>query len=246
MKISIITITYNSEETLEETIKSIIAQNYINLEYIIIDGLSSDKTLDIIKKYSWFISKFISERDHGISDAFNKGISIATGELIGIINSDDILLPNALNVIARKIPANADVIYAKGFRLLKNGKLVEYKQKNIENLYSCMALLHPAVFIRKKCYIEHGLFDINLKACMDRELLLRYYDKGLNFYFLNEFVAVYRMGGESETSYFNTTIHEREKISTQYGMSKIVAKYQTLFAYLKMKIVFFINSQIKQ
>ena len=81
---------------------------------------------------------------------------------------------------------------------------------------------------------------------MDRELLLRFYDKGLNFYFLDEFIAIYRMGGESETSYFNTTIHEREKISIQYGMSKIVAKYQTLSAYLKMKIVFFINSQIKQ
>lgn len=97
MKISIITITYNSEKTIEETILSIINQNYQNIEYIIIDGGSKDNTLNIINKYKTKISKVISEPDNGISDAFNKGIREATGDIIGIINSDDILNIDTLN-----------------------------------------------------------------------------------------------------------------------------------------------------
>ena len=100
MKISIITITYNSEKTLENTIKSVIGQNYDDLEYIIIDGGSKDGTLKIAEQYKKYISVIVSEPDNGISDAFNKGISHATGELIGIINSDDMLADGALKTIA--------------------------------------------------------------------------------------------------------------------------------------------------
>lgn len=96
MKISIITITYNSEKTLEDTIQSVARQNYPDLEYIIVDGGSKDATLDIVKKYSNVVTKWISEPDKGISDAFNKGIKIASGELIGIINSDDTQAPVAM------------------------------------------------------------------------------------------------------------------------------------------------------
>lgn len=92
IKISVITITYNSEETLEDTIKSVISQEYDNLEYLIIDGGSKDHTLDIVQKYRDKIAVVVSEPDNGISDAFNKGIKLASGEIIGIINSDDLLL----------------------------------------------------------------------------------------------------------------------------------------------------------
>ena len=94
---SIITVVLNNEKYIEETIKSIINQNYKNFEYIIIDGKSTDNTLKIIKKYKDKINKFISEKDKGIYDAFNKGISLANGRFICIVNSDDILKPNALN-----------------------------------------------------------------------------------------------------------------------------------------------------
>ena len=97
MKISIITITYNSEKTIEETVKSVIDQDYPDVEYIIVDGQSKDCTLQIIEKYSSHISTLISEPDRGICDAFNKGIANATGEIIGIINSDDMLLPGAIS-----------------------------------------------------------------------------------------------------------------------------------------------------
>ena len=99
-KISIITITFNSEKTLEETIESVLSQNYPNLEYLIIDGGSSDGTLEIVKRYKDKIDFVISEPDRGISDAFNKGIRYATGEIVGIINSDDLLLPDALHKVA--------------------------------------------------------------------------------------------------------------------------------------------------
>ena len=100
VKISIITITYNSERTVEETLKSVISQAYPKLEYIIVDGASKDKTLDVVAKYKDSIARIISEPDKGIADAFNKGIRMATGDLIGIINSDDLLLPGALRKMA--------------------------------------------------------------------------------------------------------------------------------------------------
>ena len=108
-KISIITVTLNSERTLEETIKSILSQDYPNIEYLVIDGGSIDGTLEIIDKYASQISYTISEKDKGISDAFNKGIKRATGEIVGIINSDDLLLPGALFKLAECYDKNVDV-----------------------------------------------------------------------------------------------------------------------------------------
>ena len=107
--ISIITITYNSEKTLQRTIDSIKQQNYPNYEYIIIDGASSDRTLDIIKMNLNTISKWISEPDLGISDAFNKGINMSSGDIIGLINSDDQLSPGALNFIAESYSDDIDI-----------------------------------------------------------------------------------------------------------------------------------------
>ncbi len=90
MKISIITITYNSEKTLDDTIKSVLSQNYNDIEYIIVDGNSKDSTIDIVKSYGDKISKFVSEKDSGIYDAMNKGLHLATGDVVGILNSDDV------------------------------------------------------------------------------------------------------------------------------------------------------------
>ena len=125
MKISIITITYNSEKTLEDTIQSVARQNYPDLEYIIVDGGSKDATLDTVKKYSNVVTKWISEPDKGISDAFNKGIKIASGELIGIINSDDMLTDNSLNIIAKNIKPETDVIY--GNAIMFGGREANYR-----------------------------------------------------------------------------------------------------------------------
>ena len=107
-KISIITVCYNSEKYLEETIQSVLRQNYQNVEYIIIDGGSTDNTVSIIDKYRQYITYFVSEPDNGISDAFNKGIRVATGDVIGIINSDDLLEEGALERVAQEYAPSVD------------------------------------------------------------------------------------------------------------------------------------------
>ena len=106
--ISIITVCYNSEKTISRTIESIINQTYKNIEYIIIDGKSDDKTLEIIDNYKNNISKIISEKDNGIYDAFNKGLNICNGDLIGFVNSDDILTPNALEILVKYYNKHTD------------------------------------------------------------------------------------------------------------------------------------------
>ena len=108
-KISIITICYNSAQTIEKTIQSIVEQDYTNREYIIVDGLSTDNTLSIVNKYSKQIDVIISEKDKGISDAFNKGITRASGDIIVLINSDDILLPDALSKVAQAWEPGVDI-----------------------------------------------------------------------------------------------------------------------------------------
>ena len=140
-KISIVTITYNSENTVEETIKSVISQGYPNLEYVIIDGASTDGTLDVVSKYSDRIAKIVSEPDKGISDAFNKGIKHATGEIIGIINSDDILLPGALQAVADA--------YEEGVGVYR-GNIFIWDSKSDTRIQACPSMKFPLHTYKKR------------------------------------------------------------------------------------------------
>ena len=219
MKFSIITITYNSEKTLEETIRSVVNQNYPELEYIIIDGKSTDNTISIIKKYEDKISYWVSEKDKGICDAFNKGIAVATGDVIGIINSDDILLPGALQAVEKAYKADVDVYYGDGIRIFEDGSIKPYKAKHHRKLRNEMALVHPATFVSKQAYERYGVFDLSYQTCMDRELLLRMLSAGAKFKKVEYTFAGYRMGGVSDQ---NSEIvnREREAISSKYGVNK--------------------------
>lgn len=242
MNISIITITFNSENTLEETIKSVLSQKYTDLEYIIIDGGSTDNTLEICNKYKNSITKLISEPDLGISDAFNKGIKLATGEIIGILNSDDMLSEGALNYVATTIRKETDVLYGNGLRLYPNGTLRQYNTLPLNRLYDCMALVHPSVFIKKSCYKKFGNFLLDFKMSMDRELLLRMLDSGANFQYTKEVLSIYRMGGTSHLNYFNKVLPEKKKISIMYGMSAFKANLSYIRDYLYMKIITLIQA----
>jgi glycosyltransferase involved in cell wall biosynthesis len=164
--ISIVTIVYNGEEYLEKTIKSIINQTYSNLEYIIIDGGSSDKTIDIIKKYEGMIDYWISEKDKGISDAFNKGIMTCQGEIINLLNAGDTLINESIlenNVIHFKHGINI------ASTLLNNNIL----KLNYSYYKFGMFLPHPSTFILSKVYKEIGLYSIKYKYAMDYEFFLR-------------------------------------------------------------------------
>lgn len=180
MKISIITPTYNSVKTIRRTISSIIDQNYSELEYIVIDGGSTDGTLEIIKSYKNKINfKLISESDRGIFDAMNKGIKLATGDIIGILNSDDFYDNNkVLQNIAeafndQKIEAvYGDIIYFgddvnKVSRYWKAGK---YKESKLNNGW---IIPHPSLFLRKTVYDKCGIFNLDFKIAADYEFILR-------------------------------------------------------------------------
>lgn len=196
-KISVITITFNSEATLEETILSVTTQDYPALEYVIIDGGSTDGTLDIIRKYQNKIQVVVSEPDRGISDAFNKGIARATGEIIGIINSDDILLPGALQKVADMYDSQVDVY--SGLILFWDVESDEtfpsYPDVTFDKLKLQYNVAHPARFIRKDAYERYGLYQEDLRYMMDIELLCRFYKQGARFLLIESPLAKFRIGG---------------------------------------------------
>lgn len=242
MKISIITITYNSEKTLEDTIQSVVRQNYPDLEYIIVDGASKDATLDIVKKYSRVVTKWISEPDKGISDAFNKGIKLASGELIGIINSDDMLTDNSLNMIAKNIKSETDVIY--GNAIMFGGKEGNYRCKpadSLEVMRKRMAVVHPATFVKKSAYDKYGTFNLKYKCQMDRDLLLRMYVAGANFQYLNEDLAMMRLGGVNQQTYVKQTVPEGIEISIKNGMNPVKAHAMGMKSIARFRMANFIR-----
>ena len=196
-KISIVTITYNSGATLEETILSVTGQDYKNLEYIIIDGGSTDDTLKIVEKYREQIAVVVSEPDKGISDAFNKGISRATGEIVGIINSDDILLPGALTKIAQAYRPETDVY--SGLMYCWNDKtgetLLFYPDLTFDRLKLQYSVTHQSRFIRRDAYERFGMFQVEFKYMMDIDLLCRFYHRGAVFQLVDAPLAQFRLGG---------------------------------------------------
>lgn len=224
MKFSIVTVTYNSEKTLRETIESVRQQGYRDYEYIIVDGGSTDRTLEIIKESEDTVTRWISEPDRGISDAFNKGIRMATGEIIGIINSDDLLAPDALQIIADNIEQDTDVVYGNAISFGKDIDDYVEKPSGLQGLYHSMTIIHPATFVTKRAYEQYGVFEVELKCCMDRELLLRMYTKGAKFQYINHVLAKVRQGGINQKLYLKTTVSEGEAISIRYGMNKFKAK----------------------
>lgn len=180
MKLSLITPSYNSAATIARTIESVIAQNYTDLEYIIIDGASSDKMREVVESYQPKINiKFISEPDKGIYDAMNKGISLATGDIVGILNSDDFFANSQiLKTVAeafddQKIDAvYGDIQYFSDDinKVKRYWTAGEYRENNLNNGW---IIPHPALFLRKEIYNKFGLFNIDFKLAGDYEFILR-------------------------------------------------------------------------
>ena len=203
MKISIITVCFNSVETIEDTIKSVLSQSYENIEYIIVDGGSTDGTLEIIGGYKNKISKVISEPDNGIYDAMNKGIDLATGEFIGGLNSDDIYMDNNVLTSVMRVFATegvdavyGDLIYvdrndtSKMKRYWKSG---EYK---LGAFYKGWVPPHPTFFCRKEIYTNYGYFRSDMHVAADFELMLRFIEKHMiKLSYFPETLVKMRTGG---------------------------------------------------
>lgn len=211
MKVSIITIAFNSAETIEDTIQSVIAQDYDNIEYIIIDGGSNDDTLNIIEKYKDSIHKVISEPDKGIYDAMNKGVNNASGDLIGILNSDDFYAHSDVisKVVSKITEANTDSIYADLVYVDRNNTN-EVTRKWISGSYEDGMFLkgwmppHPTFFLKKICYDKYGTYTLKLKSAADYELMLRMLHKHkISTTYLPQIITKMRVGGESNVSIKN-------------------------------------------
>lgn len=201
-KISIVTIAYNCEKEIEETILSVINQQYDNKEYLIIDGASKDGTMDIVDKYRDKIDVIISEPDKGRSDAFNKGIAHATGDYIVMMNAGDLLADDALNKFARNYEPGYDVI--KGNTIRWNSE-TGYKSREIPvvnypaipfNFLVC----HQSTYISKEAYEKVGGYKVDFKVAMDLEMMLRLTRMGCKFRRIPADLAIFRMGGISQNS----------------------------------------------
>lgn len=182
MKISIITVCYNSTETLEKTILSVASQTYKNIEYIIVDGNSKDNTLGIIRKHENKISKWISESDKGLYDAMNKGISMATGDLVGILNSDDTFYSSTIieEIAAFHCNNSIDASIGNIVQHKEKGKIVRTyfsKYWNPEKLKIGFMPPHPSIFFKKELFDRYGNYDLGFKIGADYELITRFFLK---------------------------------------------------------------------
>lgn len=206
MKISIITVCYNSAKTIEKTINSVISQDYPDFEYIIIDGASTDNTLNIIKKYQQtYPIKLISEPDNGIYDAMNKGVNIANGKWVLFLNSDDYLYNK--EVISIVIPmlekTNCDILYGATEFRYDNFNLIK-QPSPLKAFWRRMPFCHQSCYTKRQLLINHP-FDVSYKIAADYEFLLHHYKNGYYFHKTENIISSYSVNGVSDNLQFEAT-----------------------------------------
>jgi len=208
MKISIITATYNSSATIDGCIASVNKQTYQNIEHIIIDGDSSDKTLEVVRNTPSRITHIISEPDKGIYDAMNKGIAIATGDIIGILNSDDFLASDdILELISKSFEKeNCDAIFGNldfvasndTARIIRKWKSSSFEKGSFAKGWHSP---HPTFYVKREIYEKYGTFDISLNVSADFEIMLRFLERyKIKAHYLDRIIVKMRYGGESTGS----------------------------------------------
>lgn len=233
-KISIITISWNSEKYIEEAIQSIISQGYPDLEYIIIDGGSTDNTISIIERYKSQIAQVVSEPDKGISDAFNKGIKRATGDIIGIINSDDILLPGTLNALADAYQSDVD-IYRMNILIWEpdtGNKFHEKPSMCFPLIDFSVHVAHQGTFVAADAYNKFGVFDERFRFCMDYDFLMRSYKRGAVMKYIDYDAALFRLGGTTSMP-FRKKSKEYRLLITKNGGSAIQSYFYVACMYMR-------------
>jgi glycosyltransferase involved in cell wall biosynthesis len=247
MRVSIITVCYNRKETIAKAIESVLNQDYPNIEYIVIDGYSTDGTKEIIQSYSDKITTYRSEPDSGMYDAINKGLYLATGGIIGLMHSDDEFYDVSVIskiVAAFKTAPEADGLYGNGIyvsndseeRIIRNRIGGAY---DFEKIKSGWLPLHPTVYLKKSLIEKYGFYNLDFKIASDTEFLLRYLFKHkIKMIYLNEYVVKMRMGGLS-TNYKRAleVLYEDYKIYKYHQLSAIqtvfLKKLSALVQYIK-------------
>lgn len=215
--VSVITVCYNSEKTIAQTIESVLKQTYPNIEYILIDGQSTDNTLKIINHYvNTYPSRMrlVSEPDTGIYNAMNKGINMANGELIGIINSDDWYEDTAVEKVIQAYEIDGLAVYHGIQRIYRDDALVGLQCTSISQLNNRM-IEHPTCFIPKTLYDKYGFFDESYQYVSDYELMLRLQKHNVKFVIIESVLANFREGGASHSS---TAVWENYKLWLRWGL----------------------------
>jgi len=234
MKFSIITVCKNSEKTIENTILSVINQSYKNFEYIIIDGVSTDKTLDIIEKYRDKLAAVISEPDDGLYDAMNKGIQNSLGEYLFFLNSDDRFLnENILKTVCEKAEnSKKELLYGdQVFINEKTGKISVRRHNKLNKIYLIKNTpCQPATFYRKDVFEKYGFFDTDLKIVSDHEWFLRtFLNHKISFSYLGFAITAFNSGGISSDELWEEKLNiERNKMFNMYFSASERRKFDFL------------------
>jgi glycosyltransferase involved in cell wall biosynthesis len=210
---SIITVTRNAQATIENCINSIINQDFQDFEYIVIDGLSSDLTPEILSSYSSQIDLLLSESDNGLYFAMNKGLNLARGKVIGIISSDDILLPEALSKIAQVFEDNprAEVVYGAAELIASGNSPVIFSHLELNT----RMILHPSTFVASSAYRSIGYFNTKYRIAADYDLMLRFNKAGIKFQAFEGPLTRIAPGGKSSKFRFKS-IFETYQIQKEY------------------------------
>jgi glycosyltransferase involved in cell wall biosynthesis len=241
MKISIITVVYNNQSTINDAIKSILNQDYPNIEYIIIDGNSTDGTIEKIQKYKDHITHFVSEPDKGIYDAMNKGLKLATGDIIGILNSDDFYVnDNIISEIINEFEDKkvdlifGDIVFVKPENLNKITRYYSSKDFHPDKFAWGWMPGHPSCFLKREIYEKYGYFKTDYKIAADYEILTRFMAKhGISYSYIPKVFVKMRTGGVSSANLKSNCILNQEIVRAcrengiKTNMPKVLLKYFT-------------------
>lgn len=235
MKISVITVCYNSVSTIEATILSVLQQSYATIEYIVVDGDSNDGTKSVLEKYRDKITKIVSEKDKGLYDALNKGIKLATGDVIAFLHADDFYTdPTVIEKYVKVFEGgNYDAVYANLF-YVDADDTTKVKRKWNSGEYNHGAFLngwmppHPTLFVRKEIYEKYGSFNTDFKTSADYELMLRLIHKHkIKLGYLKEFAVKMRLGGQSNSS-LNNRIKANLEDRRAWEVNQLKPRFYTL------------------
>lgn len=239
--ISIITVCFNSESTIKDTFESILKQSYRNLEYIIIDGGSTDKTLEMIKAYeikffeNGVSCHWISEKDKGLYDAMNKGISKASGALIGFLNSDDWYEDDALCKIVKQYDSNIGIIHGN-LILCHENKLKSKPLKPLTKKKSYLIgtpFLHPACFFNRSQIIKTNLlFNLDYKIAADYDFMIKLIQSEVIIKYIDENIGYFREGGISTTENLSS-LYESHKVRVDNGVNKSISYVVYLYRVIR-------------
>ena len=237
MKVSIITSCYNRAATIRSAIESVLAQDYNDIEFIVVDGSSTDGSLYIIREYVDRISIIISEPDHGMYEAINKGIRVATGEIIGLLHSDDFFYDNGVigRIVKRIKRTHADFLYGDGLfvnpdntnKVVRNWIGGGYRLWKVRHGW---LPLHPTCYIRRDVMMRLGLYNESYKIAADSDLLVRYLlTGGLTVTYLNEYIVRMRMGGLSTDSAKRKKMWEEDiRVYVSHGLWPTLTKLEKM------------------